>query len=204
MQQKKKKAVLALGILTFFGAALVTFIIAADEQSVLSSGLSSADKISLQELIARGAGSNKHIELADFYFGRQYIYTAKLVQFRDVYVPVFPSGGPESGSNLWVLVWIRNDRNSSQRLIESQRDLDKFISEFGRDPRTLSGVLRKPTNQVRTLTAEAYPGVNPHSLQVLWARKFPDRQAVNSLWAICAIMLSAAVVCVIAHRKASR
>src|SRR5262249_44036758 len=139
MQPKKKKAVFALGMLLLFGAALMGFIIAADEQSMLSSGSPVADKTSLQELIKRGPGKNKHIELTDFYFGRQYIYTAKLIQFQDVYVPVFPKGETENGNNLRVLVWIRNDRNSNQRLILSERDLDKFAAEFSRDPRPLSG-----------------------------------------------------------------
>jgi len=203
MQPKKKRTVLALGMLIFFGAALLMFIIAANEQSILSSGLPAADRISLQELIKRGPGSNKHIELADFYFGRQYIYTAKLVQFKDVYLPVFPKGEPENGSSLRVLVWIRNDRNSNQRLIESERDLDRFVGDFTRNPRTLSGVLRQPTGQVRTLTSEAYPGTNPDPLQILWAREFPDRQTANFLWIMFVILLCAAGICVIAYRRVS-
>jgi hypothetical protein len=87
---KKKKAFYALAVMIFLGAGLALFIIGADEQSVISSGAPAAEKIRLQELITRGSGKNKHVELADFYFGKQYIYTAKLVQFRDVYVPVFP------------------------------------------------------------------------------------------------------------------
>jgi len=68
---KNTKAICALGILIFFGAGLMVFIIAADEQSVISSGARVPDKIRLQDLATRGPGSNKHIELSDFYFGRQ-------------------------------------------------------------------------------------------------------------------------------------
>ena len=85
---KKKKAFYALAVMILLGAGLVLFIVAAEEQSVISSGLPAADRIRLHDLITQGSGKNKHVELVDFYFGKQYIYAAKLVQFRDVYVPV--------------------------------------------------------------------------------------------------------------------
>jgi hypothetical protein len=200
---KKIKAIYALGTLMFFGAALMFFIIAADEQSVISSGSPAPNKIRLQELTTQGPGTNRHIELAAFYFGRQYIYTAKLAQFRDVYLPLFPQGQPEKGSNLRILLWIRNDRASNQRLIEGERDLDKFVAEFNDDPRTVAGILRKPTNRVRALTADTYPGTNLDSLQALWARNFPQQDSVNITWAACAILLLAAAVCAIAYRRTS-
>ena len=111
---KKKKALYALAVLIFLGASLVLFIVAADEQSMLSSGLPAAQRISLHNFITQGFGGNKHIELAGFYFGKQYIYATKLVQFQDVYLPVFSDGEPENASNLRILVWIRNDRNSNE------------------------------------------------------------------------------------------
>lgn len=201
---KKKKAFYALAVMIFLGAGLALFIIAADEQSVISSGAPAAEKIRLQELITRGSGKNKHVELADFYFGKQYIYSAKLVQFRDVYVPVFPNGQAENPSNLQVLIWIRNDRNSDEPLIESQQDLDRFVAEFNRHPRSLSGILRKPTDKVRTLTADAYPGMNRQSLQVLWARHFPAQQSINILWSIWTLCLVVAAVCAVAYWRQSR
>ena len=97
---KKKKTLYALGMLIFLSAALALFVIAADEQSVISSGLTTAEKIPLQDLITRLSGKNKHVELVDFYFGKHYVYATKMVQFREVYLPVFPSGQPESASNL--------------------------------------------------------------------------------------------------------
>src|SRR5689334_15883362 len=157
----------ALGILIFLSAAMLVFVLAMDEQSMLSSGSTTPDRVRLQDLISRGPGKNKHIELADFYFGKQYIYTAKLVQFRDVYLPVFANGQPEDGRKLQVLIWIQNSRNSNQRLIESGEDLDRFVASFTADPRTISGILRQPTSRVRSLTAEAYPGTNVATLQVL-------------------------------------
>jgi hypothetical protein len=165
--------------LIFLGAALLPFVIAADEQSMVSNGLPTPDVIRLQDLMARGPGKNNHIELTDFYFGKQYIYTAKLVQFRDVYVPEFPQGQPENGSHLQLLLWIRNDRNSNQPLIENEQELDRMMAEFRRNPRTVTGILRKPTDRVRTLTVEAYPGTNPAALQVLWARQFPQPAGYN-------------------------
>jgi len=140
----------------------------------------------------------------DFYFGKNFIYAAKFVQFRDVYVPVFPDGAPENGANLQVLIWIRNDRNSNQRRIESKQDLDRFVSEFHQHPRPLSGVLRNPSARVRTLTAEAYPGTNLQSLEVLWARDFPTQQSANVLWTICAICFVGAGICTLAYRRKSR
>src|SRR6201993_267011 len=125
---RKSKTICALGALMLFGSALMVFIIAADEQSMISSGVPTPDRIRLQDLITRGSGNNKHVELSDFYFGRQYIYATKLVQFNEVYVPIFPEGQPENGTNLHFLVWIRNDRNSNQRLIQSGRDLDQFVA----------------------------------------------------------------------------
>src|SRR5215471_740532 len=86
----RKKAVYALAMLLFAGISLGSFILAGTEQSLLSSGSAEAARISLQDLMAQGPGKNKHIELTDFYFGKQYVYTAKVIQFHDVYVPVFP------------------------------------------------------------------------------------------------------------------
>ena len=91
MTRKKTKALYALAMLGLFGCGLTVFILAADEQSIISSGLPAAGKISLQELITQGSSRNKHIELADFYFGKTFIYTTELVQFNEVYVPMFPS-----------------------------------------------------------------------------------------------------------------
>src|SRR5262249_26803823 len=152
----------------FLAASLALFILAADEQSVISSGLTTAEKIRLQDLISSGSEKNKHVELLDFYFGKQYIYATKLVDFRDVYLPVFPSGQSETASNLQLLVWIRNDRNSNEPLVETQQDLDRFVTEFNRHARPVSGILRKPTARVQKLTADAYPGLSNRSLQVLW------------------------------------
>lgn len=200
---KKKKALSALGVMIFLCACLLLFVMAAEEQSILSNGRSSPEKVRIQDLSARSSGRNQHIELTDFYFAKRYIYTAKLVQFQDVYVPVFPNGQAENGSNLQVLVWIRNDRNSSEPLIQSERDLDQFVADFNRRRTSVSGVLRKPLDRVRTLTAEIYPGVNPQSLQILWARNFPTHQSVDILWSICVLCLVGALLCVLAYRRQS-
>ncbi len=199
---KKKKAFYALGALVLFGAGLAIFAIAAEEQSIRSSGLPEAEKISLEDLITRGPAKNRHIDLTGFYFGRQYIYTTKLVQFREVYVPVFPQGQMEEGNSLRVLVWIRNDHNSNEPLIESQQDLDRLVADFNRHP-SISGVLRKPTDQVRTLAAEAYPQVNRQSLLVLWARHFPTETSVDLLWGFLGLCLLAAGGCVVAYKRVS-
>jgi len=190
--------------MVLLGAGLALFIVAAEEQAVISSGLPAADRIRLHDLITQGSGKNKHVELMDFYFGKQYIYAAKLVQFRDVYVPVFPNGETENASNLQILLWIRNDRNSNEPLVESQQDLDRFVAEFNRRPRSVTGILRKPIDKVRTLTADAYPGTNRQSLQILWARHFPDQQSINVLWGILTLCLVAAAACAVAYRRQSR
>ncbi len=201
---KKKKALYALAALIFLGASLALFIVAADEQSIISSGLPAAQRISLHNFITQGFSRNKHIELAGFYFGKQYIYATKLVQFQDVYLPVFPDGEPENASNLRILLWIRNDRNSNERLIESEQDLDRFVADFNRRPRSVAGVLRQPTDRVRTLTADAYPGTNGQYLQVLWARDFPAQESINVLWGILTLCLVAAAACAVAYRRQSR
>jgi hypothetical protein len=51
--RSKKRALYALGILFFLGVSLLLFIIAAGEQSVLSSGLPAADRMSLVDFIAK-------------------------------------------------------------------------------------------------------------------------------------------------------
>lgn len=201
---RKTKALFALGMLICFGAAMLLFIIAADEQSIISSGSRTTEKVRLQDLMKRGSASNKHIELTDFYFGRRYIYAAKLVQFKEVYVPVFPIGETEAGDHLQLLVWIRNDRNSNQRLIESEQDLDQLVAEFNRGGKTLSGVLRKPIDRVQSLTVEAYPGTNASALRVLWARDFPDQKNVNIVWIGMSFCLVAAAACGIAYRRIPR
>jgi len=200
---KKKKALYALAVLIFLGASLALFIVAADEQSIISSGQPAAQRISLHNFITQGFGRNKHIELADFYFGKQFIYATKLVQFQDAYLPVFPDGEPENASNLRIQLWIRNDRNSNERLIESAQDLHRFVADFNRRPRSITGMLRQPTDRVRTLTADAYPGTNGQSLQVLWAKHFPTQQSINFLWGICALWLVAAAACAVAYGRQS-
>ena len=201
---KKKKALFALAVLIFLGASLALFIVAADEQSIISTGQPAAQRINLHNFITQGFGRNKHIELADFYFGKQYIYATKLVQFQDVYLPVFPDGEPENASNLRILLWIRNDRNSNERLIESAQDLDRFVADFNRRPRSVAGVLREPTDRVRTLAADAYPGTNGQSLQVLWARHFPTQESINVLWGILTLCLVAAAARAVAYRRQFR
>jgi hypothetical protein len=199
--KSKKRAFYALGILFFLGISLLLFIIAADEQSVLSSGSPAADRMSLAGFIAKGSGGNQHIELTDFYFGKTYLYAAKLVQFNEVYVPLFPTGEPENAGNLHVLLWIRNDRNSNERLIQNQQDLDRFVADRSRNPQSVTGVLRRPIERVRTLTSEAYPGTDVQSLHVLWARRFPDQRSTNVLWILCGLCFVAAGVCAFVYRR---
>jgi hypothetical protein len=201
---KKKKAFYALGVMIFLGASLALFIVPADEQSVISSGLTTAKTIRLQDLLAKDTEKNKHVELRDFYFGKQYIYAAKLVQFRDVYIPVFPEGQLETASNLRLLVWIRNDRNSNEPLIETREELDRFVAEFNRHPLPLAGILRNPTDTVQKLAAEAYPGLSNRSLQILWARHYPEQTSINLLWLILALCLALAVGCAVAYKRQSQ
>jgi hypothetical protein len=182
-------------------AGLIAFILGADEQSMISSGLPAADKISLQDLVTQSSSKNKHVEMVDFYFGKSFIYTTELVQFNEVYVPMFPHGQPEDGSNLHLLLLIRNDRNSNEPLIQTREELGRFVAEFNEDPRSVTGVLRKPTDRVRSLTAEAYPGTDGQSLQILWARNFPSQDSVNILWGICALCLAGTAVCAVAYRR---
>jgi hypothetical protein len=200
----RKKAVYGFAMFLFASASLGSFILAASEQSLLSIGSPAAARIGLQELIAQGPGKNKHVELTGFYFGKHYVYTAQAVQFKDVYVPVFPTDKPEEAGNLQILVWIRNDRNSNERFIESQSDLEEYVSKFNQAPRFVSGVLQKPTKQVRALTAEAYPGMNGEALQILWARDFPSQSSINVLWSLLIGCLAATVVCGVAYRRQSR
>src|SRR6202040_3429695 len=188
---KKKKALYALAMLVLLGCGLMMFTIAAQEQSVASSGSPAADRVRLQDLITKGPGKNKHVELVDFYFGKRFIYTTELVQFNEVYVPVFPSGQSETASNLQVLVWIRNDRNSNEPLLQSTQDLGRFVAQSNRYPKSVTGVLRQPTERVRSLTADAYPGTNRQSLQVLWARDFPAQDSIDVQSSICVACLVA-------------
>lgn len=191
-------------MLMFFGIGLLVFIITMNEQSVLGSGRPEANRISLQDLMTRGAPGNKHIELADFYFGKQFIYATKLVQFQDVYVPVFAKGQPEDGAHLQVLVWIRNDRNSNQGLIQSYQEVDELVADYHRNPRTMSGVLVRPIDRVKELTLEAYPGTNTAALQVLWARDFPSQDAVDIFWGLMVLCLLAAGACLVAFRRTGK
>jgi len=201
MTGKKLKAVYALAMLGLFGSASLVFILAANEQSVISSGLPAADRISLQDLLAHGAGTNKHIELLDFYCGKTFVYTTELIQFNEVYVPVFARGEPEDGGNLRLLLLIRNDRNSNQPLIQTREELDRFVGDLNRDPKSVTGVLQKPIARVRALTAEAYPRTNGESLQILWARHFPTQGSANALWVICALCLGGSAVCAVLYRR---
>ena len=201
MTRKKRKALYALLMLSLFGCGLGVFILATDEQSIISSGLPRADKITLEQLTAQGLSRNQHIELADFYFGKDFIYTTEMIQFNEVYVPIFAKGQREDGRNLHLLLLLRNDRNSNEPLLQTREQLARFVAAFNRNPRTVTGVLRSPMGRVRSLSAEAYPGTDVHSLQVLWARDFPTQDSANILWSICALCLVGAAACVIAYRR---
>ena len=131
-----------------FGTALMVFIFAANEQSVITSGLPAAHRISLQDLVAHGAGTNKHIELVDFYCGKSFVYTTELIQFNEVYVPVFARGEPEDGANLRLLLLIRNDRHSNEPLIQTREELDRFVGEFNRDSKSVAGASSSVLNRL--------------------------------------------------------
>jgi hypothetical protein len=201
MAKIQKRGAYALAMLSLFGCALMAFIFAATEQSVISGGLPTAHRISLQDLIAQGPGKNKHIELVDFRFGKSFIYAAELIRFNEVYVPMFPAHEQEDGANLRLLLRIRNDRKSNERLIQTREELDRFVGEFNRDRKSVTGVLQKPIDRVRSLTAEAYPGTNPQSLQVLWARHFPTQGSANVLWGICALCLGGTAAVAVLYRR---
>jgi len=204
MNRKKLKAFYALLMLMCFGSGLLVFIMAADEQSIVSSGQPDATKIGLQELITHGPGANKHIELTDFYFGKQYVYTTKLVQFKEVYVPIFAKGQSEDASNLHLLLWIRNDRNSNQPLIETEHELEEFAEGLNRNPGSILGVLHSPPDSVRKLTAEAYPGTDTQALQALWARNFPDQQSADVMWGLMVVCFAGGCVFFVAFRRQPR
>jgi hypothetical protein len=204
MNRTKLKAFYALMMLMCFCCGLLFFVVAADEQSVLSNGQPEPNKISLQELIAHGPGPNRHIELTDFYFGTHYVYTTKLVQFKEVYVPIFAKGQAEDASNLHLLFWIRNDRNSNLPLIEDQKQLDELVEGLNRNPGSILGVLHSPPSTVRKLTEEAYPGTDTKSLQALWARDFPAPQAANLMWGLMILCFGGGFGFFMAYRRQSK
>jgi len=198
----KKKKLSAMAALLFSGAGLMLFIIAADEQSVLVGGSAEAARMTLGQLVTNGPGANKHIELSDFNFGRTFIYDTKLVQFKDVYLPVFPKNQPQDAKNLKLLVWVRNDKNSNEPLIETRDQVEQFIAGFDTHTKTVTGVLKKPFSDVGKLTIQAYPGVDAKSLLLLWARKFPSQESVNTVWAACVGCVAAGIAaCFFAMRK---
>lgn len=201
MSSKKTKALYALAMLGLSGCGLTTFIIAANEQSIILDGRPAATKMSVQQLLTQGASSNRHVELTDFYFGKSFVYTTELIQFNEVYVPIFVNGQSEDGNNLHLLLLIRNDRNSNEPLIQTRGELGRFVAKFNGDPRSVTGVLQKPIDRVRSLTLEAYPGTNGQSLQVLWARDFPTQDSANILWSICGACLVGGAACGIAYKR---
>lgn len=202
MTRKKKNALFVLVILMLFACSLMVFIMAVDEQSVISSGSPQADRMRLRDLIANGPGKNRHVELQDFYFGKQFIFTTELVNFNEVYLPVFPAGQPETAENLKILIYIRNDRKSNEPLVETREELNRFVADFNSEPTSITGMLRPLTdNTARNLTSEAYSGNDTQSLQVLWARDFPTQDSVLVLWSTCAAFLVASAVCLVAYKR---
>jgi hypothetical protein len=203
MNSAKLKALYALAMLICFGISLLVFVMAADEQGIVSAGRPDANTLSLESLIAQGPGTNKHVTLTDFFFGRQFVFTTKLVQFNEVYVPMFAKGQAEDARNLHVLLWIRNDRHSNQPLIENQQQLDEFVAGVNRNAGSVSGVLHTPPTTVRNLTAEAYPGTDAQSLQALWARNFPEQQSANLLWGLLGLCFAGGCGFFVAYRRQS-
>ena len=92
-------------------------------------------------------------------------------------------------------------RDSNEPFLQNAQDLGRFVAQFNRYPRSVTGVLRQPTERVRSLTADAYPGTNGQSLQVLWARDFPNQDSVNVQWSICLACLVPAAVCASAYKR---
>ena len=201
MNRKKLKALFAVAMMICFGSSLLVFVMAADEQSIVSGGQPQANTISLQRLIAHGPGTNRHLTLTGFFLGKQYVFTTSLVQFNEVYVPIFPKGETEDARNLHVLLWIRNDRKSNQPLIENQQQLDEFVDGVNRNSDSVSGVLHSPPSTVRRRTADAYPGTDTESLQALWARNFPDQQSANLLWGVLGVCLAGGCAFAVAYRR---
>ncbi|PYX24377.1 MAG: hypothetical protein DMG82_08675 [Acidobacteria bacterium] len=78
---------------------------------------------------------------------------------------------------------------------------DGFVAEFNRSPRSITGMLRKPIDPVRTLAADAYSGMDRESLQILSARDFPSQQSVNDLWSILMLCLAGAAPCALGYRQ---
>ena len=104
-----------------------------------------------------------------------------------------------SGSGLAARPW--SIRHSNEPLIQTREELDRFVGELNRNPKSVTGVLQKPLDQVRALTAEAYPGTNGESLQILWARHFPTQGSANALWVICALCLGGTAVYAVLYRR---
>ena len=204
MDRTKLKGLYALAMLMCFGAGLLVFILAADEQSIVSGGQPDANTISLPNLIAQGPGTNTHVALTDFSFGKHYVFTTQLVQFNEVYVPMFPKGQPEDPRNLHLLLWIRNDRKSNLPLIQTQQELDAFVAGINRASGSVTGVLHSAPSTVRKLTAEAYPGTDTQSLQALWARDFPSQQSANVLWGALGLCLAGGCAFFVAYRRQPR
>jgi hypothetical protein len=198
MPRAKLKAVYALAMLLSFGAGMLMFVLAADEQSMVSGGQPDPAALTLQDLAAQGPGGNRHVALSDFFFGRHYVFTTDLVQFNEVYLPLFAKGQAEDGRNLRLLLWIRNDRNSNLPFVENRQQLDEFVRQ---GPRAVSGVLHSAPTTVRTLTADAYPGTDTQSLQVLWAREFPEQRSATLLWAIMGLCLAAGCGFLVAYKR---
>jgi hypothetical protein len=117
---------------------------------------------------------------------------------------MFPKGPAEDARNLHLLLWIRNDRNSNQPVIENQQQLDEFVAGMNRNPRSISGVLHSLPTTVRKLAAEAYPGTDTQSLQALWARDFPDQQSANLRWGVLGLCLAGGCGFFVAYRRQSR
>jgi hypothetical protein len=185
----KKTKLFAIAMFLFLGLAMVLYIVASDEQSIRSGGTSEAVRMTLKELVAKRPAVNQHIELTAFDFGKVFIYNTKLVQFKEVYLPVFPQGEEQSAKNVKLLIWIRNDQNSNEPLIETRQQLEQFVSDFEKHPTAITGVLKRSLANVNNLTLDAYPGADTNALLLLWARKFPSQESTNTLWGLCALCL---------------
>ena len=82
--------------------------------------------------------------------------------------------------------------------------LDRFVAEFNRSPRSITGMLRKPIDRWRALAADAYSGMDRESLQILSAGDFPSQQSVNDLWSILMLCLAGAAACALGYRATRR
>lgn len=213
--QRNKFSFTALSAMIFGCTALILLIMSAEETTLLGGSTLEPKAITLSELVkseidtsnksTAGKRRNKHFQLTNYQFGKVVIYDSRIVDVRDLYLPVFEAGHVDDPHSLRLLIWLRNDQTSNEPHVRDISQFEPFIRKCVAEKHAFQGFLHDSNSIVSKLVEEAYPGCDTKSIKLLWCRTMPDKNVVAHIcfgWLVSALLcLSFTVIFIVQQRR---